>query len=238
MIPLTREEPAPGLVVWQPARGFRYAMDPFLLAGFALEGGAPETAMDIGTGSGIMALLLARLGVRVTAVDVVAPWLDLARRSAADSGIEVRFVEADARELPPARHDLALLNPPYLPLGRGPVSPDPWRAGARWELRGTLAELVAAAARQAGRVCLVLPEGRGDEGVAALAAAGRPLVRRCEVDGALVLLEGREGTAGAPGFERVALRDPDGTWSARTRAWYGRLGARLRQGREGFPGDG
>ena len=40
MIDATREVPGPGLAVWQPARGFRYAADAFWLAGFALEGGA------------------------------------------------------------------------------------------------------------------------------------------------------------------------------------------------------
>ena len=35
MSELTVERPAPGLVIYQPSRGFRYAMDPFLLAAVA-----------------------------------------------------------------------------------------------------------------------------------------------------------------------------------------------------------
>ncbi|MFH1467484.1 MAG: methyltransferase domain-containing protein, partial [Pseudomonadota bacterium] len=152
----TRDQPAPGLVVYQPRRGFRYAMDPFLLAAWSLEGGSPVHAVDLGCGSGIMALLLARLGVQVQGFDVRPEWVALARRSAADSGLSVAFELADVRALdrPPA--DLALLNPPYLAAGRGHPSPDPWKAAARTELNGTLAELIAAGARLGARLCVVL----------------------------------------------------------------------------------
>ena len=222
---LSRDEPAPGVVVYQPRRGFRYAMDPFFLAAWALEGGGPRHVVDLGSGSGIMALLLARLGIEAQGFDVRQEWIDLSRRSAAESGLAVRFTWADIRALPPARHDLALLNPPYLPTGMGPVSPDGWKAAARSELNGTLAELVGAAARQARRVCIVLPHHREREGVDAFVAAGMVVRRVCRVDPALVLLEAR-ATAGEVHEERTSTREGD-DWSIRVRGWYRRLGARL-----------
>ena len=96
MIDLSCDEPAPGLKVWQPRRGFRYGLDSILLAGWALEGGRPKRFLDVGTGSGIVALLLARLGIPGVGIDVRSDWIDLARRSAEDSGLDnVSFVPGD-----------------------------------------------------------------------------------------------------------------------------------------------
>ncbi len=224
----TREEPAPGLVVYQPRRGFRYAMDPFLLCAWALEGGGAASVVDLGTGSGIMALLMARLGAQVRGIDVRREWIDLARRSALESGLEVAFTCADIRQLPRPVHraELALLNPPYLRAGQGRPSPDPWKAAARTELNGTLRELLLAGARQAGRLCLVLRQDRADEAVEALRLAGFHPRRRCDIDDSLVLLEGG-AEPGTFRLERVAMRGPDGAWTPRVRAWYERVGARL-----------
>ncbi len=241
--PLTRESPAPGLVVWQPARGFRYAIEPFVLTAWALEGGRPKDAADLGTGSGIAALLLARLGVRCTGWDVSEAWIRLARRSARDSGLAVRFEVADVRSLPPDDMDLALCNPPYHPAGRGPPSPDSWRDAARTERHGTVADLVTAAARIARRACVVVPPARAVEAADALDAAGSRIRRRCEVDGSLVLLEGRRMDPGPVSLETISTREGLG-WSSRLQSWYTRLGARLAprgqctsgEGSDGGPG--
>lgn len=225
---LTREQPAPGLVVYQPRRGFRYAMDPFLLSAWSLEGGHPRGVVDLGTGSGIMALLLARLGVVASGFDVRPEWIELATRSARESGLQVSFACADVRTLPPAAEpvDLALINPPYLRAGQGHPSPDPWKAAARTELNGGLEALLRAGAGQAARLCLVLRADRGDEAEQALAAAGLHPRRRCDIDRSLVLLEGRH-ERGPLAHERVVMRDVDWSWSARVRGWYASLGARL-----------
>ncbi len=222
---LTRERPAPGVVVYQPARGFRYAMDPFLLVGWSLEGGVPRTALDVGTGSGIIALLLASAGVRrVNAIDVRPEWIDLARRSALESELPVRLSVADVRAPGPAV-ELAVCNPPFFPLGAGALPSNPWRAWGRHELAGTLTELLAGMARRAERVAAIVPAARLAEAQAALAAAGRPLARRCRVGGKLVLIEGRpdgdliEDTA-------IPTRGPDGAPHPRVVAWYRRVGAR------------
>jgi len=119
---LTRDTPRPGVVVYQPARGFRYAMDPILLAGWALEGGRPGSFLDAGTGSGIVALLLAAQGIPGVGVDVLPLWIELARRSAAESATpQLRFELGDLREMALPAVDLAVCNPPYQPRGAGPV---------------------------------------------------------------------------------------------------------------------
>jgi methylase of polypeptide subunit release factors len=64
-------------------------------------GGTALEALDIGTGSGAIAVSLSRLilGARVTALDVSPAALELARANAVRAGTEVRFVEADILEL-------------------------------------------------------------------------------------------------------------------------------------------
>jgi SAM-dependent methyltransferase len=54
--------------------------------------------LDLGTGTGACALILAALGHRVTAVDGAAGMLEQARQSAEAIGVDVRFVHADVDE--------------------------------------------------------------------------------------------------------------------------------------------
>ena len=80
---------------------------------------APRVA-DLGTGSGIVAVLLARRCPRaaVTAVDVSAAALDVARANAARYGATVRFLQGDwYAPLGDERFDLIVSNPPYVADG-------------------------------------------------------------------------------------------------------------------------
>lgn len=70
-----------------------------------------ETAVDLGCGTGQYALALAARGLRVTGVDISARMLDRARARAAETGLSVRWIEADVRAvpLPSAAFDLATM---------------------------------------------------------------------------------------------------------------------------------
>lgn len=59
-------------------------------------------ALDLGTGSGIWGVLLARRGWQVTGVDNVGRALDRARRRVQEAGVEMRLVEGDVTALPQA----------------------------------------------------------------------------------------------------------------------------------------
>jgi tRNA1(Val) A37 N6-methylase TrmN6 len=226
LIDLTCEEPAPGLKVWQPRRGFRYGLDPILLAGWALEGGRPARFVDVGTGSGIVALLLARLGIPGVGIDVRPEWTDLARRSAEESGLaNVSFVQGDVRSAALDRVDLVLANPPYRREGQGTMSPHPGKAEATHELAGTLAELVDAMCALGDRVALVLPVHREAEARDALARAGRAPRRLLRFDDTLSLVEGGR-TPSTLHVEVGTIREGVG-FSERVRTLYARTGARL-----------
>ena len=72
---------------------------------------------DLGTGSGIVAVLLALRcpQATVTAVDISAAALDVARANAARHGASVRFLEGDwYAPLADERFDMIVSNPPYI----------------------------------------------------------------------------------------------------------------------------
>ena len=79
----------------------------------------PNAVLDIGTGSGCIAVSLARMlaGADVWAVDLSAAALEYARQNAVRIGAAVRFVQADALALPDLgrRFDAVVSNPPYIP---------------------------------------------------------------------------------------------------------------------------
>jgi ubiquinone/menaquinone biosynthesis C-methylase UbiE len=64
--------------------------------------GAPQTVLDVGTGPGFLALLLAELGHRVRGLDLSPGMVAQARRLAAERGLAATFDVGDAEALPEA----------------------------------------------------------------------------------------------------------------------------------------
>ena len=56
--------------------------------------------LDVGCGSGQLALIAARAGALVTGCDIATNWIEKARNRAAAEGLEVSFDEGDAESLP------------------------------------------------------------------------------------------------------------------------------------------
>ncbi|HEY2558476.1 MAG TPA: peptide chain release factor N(5)-glutamine methyltransferase [Caldimonas sp.] len=106
-----------------------------LLAGLARERAAvgearPASVVDLGTGSGAIALALKRLhpGATVVASDASAAALAVARRNADRTGLAIELVEgAWWAAVAGRRFDLAISNPPYVAAG------DPHLAALRHE---------------------------------------------------------------------------------------------------------
>jgi SAM-dependent methyltransferase len=66
----------------------------------AADVGAGNDVLDVATGTGNTALVAARLGARVTGLDIVPGLLEVARERAAAEGLQIEFVEGDAAALP------------------------------------------------------------------------------------------------------------------------------------------
>lgn len=88
-----------GLTPWEKA-GRDAAVQFNALLDREQEGSPPfGRALDIGCGTGDHALNLARRGWDVTAVDVVARALQVARVKAVEAGLDVRYVQADVTDM-------------------------------------------------------------------------------------------------------------------------------------------
>ena len=81
------------------------------------EGGGPVSALDLGTGSGAIAITLAceRSGLEVTATDSSAAALEVARANAATHAARVEFAHGPwYAPVAGRRFDLIVSNPPYV----------------------------------------------------------------------------------------------------------------------------
>ncbi|MFK0195242.1 HemK2/MTQ2 family protein methyltransferase [Kitasatospora sp. NPDC090308] len=167
--------------------------------------------LDIGTGSGALALAAARRGCRVTAVDLSRLSLATAWLNAHLHGLPLRVRHRDLTAPAPGdRYDLVLSNPPYVPAPRpGPPPPGParaWDAGPDGRLLlDRLCRRVPALLAPGGVLLLVQSSlARPEATVRQLRAAGlRTAVaaRRRQEFGPVM-------TARAPWFEQIGLIEP------------------------------
>ncbi|MDO8339601.1 MAG: methyltransferase [Candidatus Burarchaeum sp.] len=84
-----------------------------------------DDVLDIGTGSGIQAIVCASKGAEATAVDINSRALDFAKFNAALNGVQgrIRFVKSDMfANLGNEKYDLIVTNPPFIAV----PSPSSW----------------------------------------------------------------------------------------------------------------
>ncbi|MBU1745007.1 MAG: methyltransferase [Proteobacteria bacterium] len=202
----------------QRKRGYRFSLDALLIAHFTdLRNG--DDLIDLGTGSGIIALILAqrfRCG-RVLGIEIQDELVAIAKRNVVLNGLagrieirrgDVRFPETLCG---PQSFSAAVFNPPYRRLRSGRTNADPEKAVARHEIEGTVADFLTAAVyalRPEGRVYAIYPAVRMVELIARMRECRiepkrlRLVHSRLDGGGEFVLAEGvkggREGLNVAP----------------------------------------
>lgn len=198
----------------QAENGYRYSLDPILLARF-VKIGKGDRVVDLGTGAGILPLLLARLSdaAELTGIERQPELAARAGRNVELNSLQdrVRILRADIRNirdmLPAGCVDLVVSNPPYRQLDSGRIAPNDERAAARHELSGGLTDFVSAASwvlKGGGSFAVIYLAERLPELLGRMVAAGiepkrlRMVHPRQGQAAKMVLLEGRKG--GRPGL--------------------------------------
>ncbi len=84
-----------------------------------------ERILEIGTGTGVVAIHCAKHGSKVTATDVCEEALELARENADSNGVELDLRHGDLFGPVEGEFDVVIFNPPYLPTSREDLTHSP-----------------------------------------------------------------------------------------------------------------
>lgn len=145
----------------QNTHKFCFGMDAVLLSGVT-KVLAGENVLDLGTGTGIIPILLeAKTSAKhVTGLEIQSEIADMARRSVILNKLEdkIDIVDGDIKEASllfgTASFDVVTCNPPYMNHNHGIINPDSSKAIARHEILCTLEDVVRETAR------VLKPKGR------------------------------------------------------------------------------
>ncbi len=154
-----------GLKIIQASNSYRFSVDSILLLNF-IRVKNYEKIIDLGTGSGIIPLLLfgKRKGLSIYGVEIQKDLADMARRSVGLNNLQdhITIIQEDFRNLKNIfknqQFDVVVSNPPYISLGQGKINPSSSRAIARHEVKGNLEDIISVSnylLKNKGRIYLI-----------------------------------------------------------------------------------
>jgi len=226
------------VLVLQKKKGYRFSVDAPLLADF-IETRAGDAVLELGTGCGIIALLLAAKPFRrLVALEIQPELADLARRNVGLNRLEGRLevVETDLRSFAPGeRFDVVFANPPYIKRRGGRLSLSRQRSIARHEVACEISDVMAKTAELLapdGRAYFIYPMRRAADFRKAAERNGlalrrlRPVRPRPDAPANLFLAACGAGAGAAEEMAPLVLVGPDGAYTAEAQAIFsGRLHA-------------
>lgn len=232
--------------IFQLRRGHRFSTDDLLCAWAGARSGHPALRLlDLGAGIGSVGLLsLWRQPPEAALVMVEAQEQShlLARKTLAwnhlEERVEPRLGDLRDPEMVPESSffDIVTCSPPYIPIGKGVISPVPQRAAARIELRGSIHDYMITASRAlapGGRIAIVFA-ARDPRPEEAIARQGLALLWQRDVcfrEGqppTIQLLVASKSEPAGPAVREPPLfvRDASGRWSQEMLSIRLEMGAR------------
>ncbi len=231
MNPLTADTFFNGRIrVKQNRDGYRFSIDAVLIAGLTIPS-PDDTVLDLGTGCGIIPLILAyrHPKIKVHGIEVQQQLADLAIINVEENRMKDR-ITIHCMDMKKLKHDmmsgpvdLVVSNPPYRKAESGRINPDQQRAVARHEIKATLSDVVETAQRMlrtAGRFVTVYPAERMADILIQMRSAGlepkslRTVHSDRHTDAKLIIVEGKKG--GRPGLKigsPVIIYRKDGSYT-------------------------
>jgi len=202
--------------VMQSRNGYRFSIDAVLLANHAGLINGVKTVLDLGTGCGIIPLILAYRypNIRIYGVEIQKGLADIAALNVKENCMEDRIfiLHKDMKEITsgmiPEPVDLVVSNPPYRKADSGRINPNQERAVARHEIKANLSDLLDAARRIlpiSGRFVTIYPAERTAELLINMHNADieakylRMIHSKVQTEAKLILAEGIRG--GHPGLK-------------------------------------
>jgi len=221
----------------QHRSGYRYSIDAVILAN-SVQPKPGETVVDLGTGCGIIPLIMAfrRPGLRIWGVELQAAMAAVAQENMRANNLTaaVTVVCADMRDVQPesvgAPVDIVVSNPPYRRSRSGRVNPDMQRALARHEIAITLADVIRVSRRllkTGGRLNMIYTAVRSAELLCQMRAERIEPKRLRSIHSSerhaasLVLVEGiREGGPGLTIAPPLMIYAGDGSYTPEVQAMF------------------
>ncbi len=95
-------------------QGIYYPREDSYLLAYAVEKYAFGSALDMGTGTGLLGIIAAKKGCKVTFADIDQKALAAAKANAAYNNVKGKFVETDMFSSIKEKYNTIIFNPPYL----------------------------------------------------------------------------------------------------------------------------
>ena len=156
--------------VKQDRAGYRFSMDTVLLAN-QMKLRPDDTVLDLGTGCGIIPLILAyrHPRIKIYGVEIQKDLAGIAAHNVKKNGMDNRItvhcldMKALKHEMVLGPVDVVVSNPPYRKANSGRINPDRQRAVARHEIKATLQDVIETSRNMlnhSGRFITIYPAER------------------------------------------------------------------------------
>ena len=146
-----------GLKIIQNTNGFCFGIDSVLLSDFSKNIKKDSKVVDLGTGTGIIGLLLCKKTKlkEITGIEIQEEVAEMATRSVKLNNLEEKFkiINTDINKifenktLEKNQFDVVVMNPPYKEVGTGKINDVDYKIISRHEIKATLSDFLKIAAQ-------------------------------------------------------------------------------------------
>ncbi len=229
--------PGGTLNILQKKKGYRFSVDSILLAHFVrLREG--QKVVDLGTGSGIIPIILAtkHKSTEIWGVEIQEELAEMAERNVVINHLQgrVHILQDDVRNLTDRfeseAFDIALTNPPYRKIRSGRLNIHREKAVARHEIKSSLTDMAKIAShllRPKASFCLIYPAVRLADLITAVRGSDlepkrlRLVHPNVEKDAQLVLVEAvKAGRQGIEIYPPLFIHDLNGQYTEEMQSIY------------------